>query len=180
MSSELFQKYQLIGYDIDGTGEKHLAVNIFQRAKIRDLLRNQYLVFYAYNVKDGETPEIIASKLYGASTYHWLVLYANDIVDPYYDWPMSSDNLILTIRKKYTTPNQEGLLYAYSTIHHYADVHGNVIDETTFKTLPVAERSQVSVYDWEISQNEAKRSILLLDKKFVDQIDLQMTNIMST
>jgi hypothetical protein len=175
---ELFEKYPLIQYDIDGSGNTRTVIDILQRVKIRDVLKNDYLVFYTYQVKDGETPEIIAHKLYGSTQYHWIVLYCNDIVDPYYDWPMSGDNLIATIRKKYRTPERDGLEYAYQTIHHYEDLNGYVIDETTFKSLPLAERKQVSLYDWETSENERKRTIRLLDKRFLSQIDAEMENLM--
>ena len=145
---------------------------------MRDVLKHKSLVFYQYDIRDGETPEIIASKLYGDSGYHWIILLANDIVNPYYDWPMSYENLINTIRKKYTTPQLDGLIYAYQTTHHYADKHGNVIDETSYAALPANERSKVSVYDWEVSQNESKRRISLLDKNYVDQVDKEADAIM--
>jgi hypothetical protein len=119
-----FEKIPFTGYDIDGSGESRVAVDILQRAKIRDLLLNQSLVFYTYDVKDGETPEIISHKYYGSSQHHWVILLANDIVDPYFDWPLSYDNLISTIRKKYTTPQRDGLEFAYTTIHHYEDKLG--------------------------------------------------------
>ena len=129
-------------------------------------------------MKDGETPEIIASKLYGWSGYHWIILLVNNIIDPYFDWPLSGDDLVATIRKRYTTPDRDGLEYAYSTIHHYQDILGNVIDLTTFLSLPVAERSVVYIYDWEVAQNETKRHIQLLDKSFVDQIDSELDALM--
>jgi hypothetical protein len=173
-----FEKIPVIGYDIAGDGERRVAVNLLQRVKIREILKQSYLIFYEYDVKDGETPEIIADKLYGTSQYHWIVLLANDIVDPYYDWPMSYENLIATIRKKYGTPTQDGLRFAYQTIHHYEDKFGVEIDETTYLSLPDAERTAVSLYDFEMNDNERKRRIRLLDKLYVDQIEQEMNDIM--
>ena len=178
MAKPYFEKIPVIGYDISGTGEKRTAVDILQRIKMRDSLKSSWLIFYEYDVRDGETPEIIADKLYGSSGYHWVILLANDIVDPYYDWPMSYENLIITIRKKYSTPQRDGLEYAYQTLHHYEDLAGNVIDEFNYTALPDVERKKVSVYDWEISTNEAKRRIRLLDAKYISQIDAEADAIM--
>lgn len=173
-----FQKIPVIGYDIDGSGEKILAVDILQRIKIRDILLNNYLIFYTYTVKDGETPEIIAEKLYGNAQYHWIVLLANNIVDPVYDWPMSQDNLINTIHALYDSPHVDGLIYSYQTIDHYEDSYGNTIDEATFLTLPFVKRKQVMIYDQMVADNEAKRQIRLLDPKFVSQVDSQADSLM--
>jgi len=178
MAKQYFEKFPLTGVDVDGSGERRIAINILQRSKIREVFTNHYLIFYEYPIKDGERPEHIAHKLYGSSNYQWLVLFANDIVDPYHDWPLSYDDMILTMRKKYTTSSRDGLEFAYVTLHHYEDVHGNVIDETTFLSLPVAERAAINIYEWEMAQNEAKRTIRLLDKKFVDQIDAELDAIM--
>jgi len=178
VANPYFSKIPVIGYDIDGSGEKRIAVNILQRIKMRDVLKNSYLIWYLYDVKDGETPEIIASKLYGDSRFHWIILLANDIVDPVYDWVMSYENLIATIRKRYTTPEREGLEFAYQTVHHYEDAKGAVIDETSFRRLPDVERRKVSVYDFEMARNEAKRSIRLLDANYVDQVDAEADTLM--
>jgi hypothetical protein len=173
-----FSKFQLLGYDINGDGQKTIAVNILQRIKMRDILINDYLVFYTYQIKENDTPEIIADKLYGSSQYHWLVLLANNIVDPVYDWPMNQDDLIATIQKKYSTSIRDGLVYAYQTVDHYEDKWGNPIDETTYLHLPASERSVVMIYDAEVAANEAKRTIRLLDKKFVSQVDNEADQIM--
>ena len=178
MPKKYFEKIPFIGYAIDTTGELRIAVDILQRAKIRDVLLDNSLVFYTYDVKDGETPETIASKIYGWTGYHWIVLLTNNIVDPYFDWPMSYQNLIETIRTKYNTPTLDGVIFSQSNIHHYQDNFGNTVDETTYLNLPIANRQAVSFYDWELQENENKRHIKLLDANFVSQIDAEMNDIM--
>jgi Base plate wedge protein 53 len=180
MAKAYFAKFPFIGYSIDSTGEIRAATDILQRDKVRDSLENDSLIFYRYDVKDGETPEVIAAKFYGWSGYHWVVLLVNNIINPYYDWPMSYPNLTETIRKKYAQPDRDGLEYAYSTIDHYEDSYGNVIDYTTYLTLPANMRSAVSIYDYENQLNENKRHIQLLDKSFLDQIDAELDKSMST
>jgi hypothetical protein len=60
----------------------------FRLGIIKNVLSN-ISAFYYYTVQDGETPEIVAEKFYGSAEAHWIVLYANEIYDPQYDWPLS-------------------------------------------------------------------------------------------
>jgi len=48
-------------------------------------------------VNEGDRPEIYADRVYGKSTYHWLLLNLNEKVNPYYEWllpPASFDNFV--------------------------------------------------------------------------------------
>ena len=47
--------------------------------------KENILDFDYYDVKDGETPEMIAHKYYDDVELHWTILVANDIVDYYED-----------------------------------------------------------------------------------------------
>ncbi len=178
MVKTFFEKTPAIGYDINGSGEKRVVCNILQRIKIRDLLKDSWLIYYEYDIRDGDTPEILADKVYGNSQYHWIILLANDIIDPYYDWPLSYEKFHSTIEKKYGSPTVSGERYSKQTVHHYEDLYGNTIDETHYLSLPDVERSRVTVYDWEVATNEAKRRIRLMDAAYIDQIDIEADKIM--
>jgi hypothetical protein len=175
-----FAKYPIINYDAQGKGFGVRSRDIMQRVRMRNILANNYLIFYPYTVKDGDTPEILAAKIYDSPQYHWIILICNNIIDPYYDWPLSSFNLDSTIRKRYTVEGTDGLYYAQHTTHHYEDLAGNMIDQTTYNLLPDVDRNAVSIYDWEVSVNEAKRQIQILDKRFVQQIDDEMDRLMKS
>lgn len=178
MAKPWFQKFPTMGYDIDGSGEKQFAVNILQRLKMRDILKKTWLIFYEYDVKDTDTPEILAYNLYGNANYYWIVMLANDMVDPVFDWPLTFDQMIETIRATYTTTQRDGLEYAHQTIHHYEDLDGYIIDEYSYNRLPDVERKKVSIYDWHFVENEKKRRIRLLDERFVDEIDKEADSLL--
>lgn len=178
MPKQFFDNFPLVQYDMDKTGNTRLVINILQRAKMREILLQNYLIFYEHDVRDGETPEILASKLYGSPQYHWVILFANNIVDPYYDWPLSYDNIIETIRKRYSIPGRDGIEVAHQTIHHYEDQYGAVIDETTYMNLPDAERHKVTVYEWEMRENEKKRRIQILEPRYLAQIEQEFQRLM--
>ena len=81
-----------------------------------DELKNNLSLFDEYDVKDGETPELVADKFYNNSELHWLVLHYNEIIDPRFDWPLDTNNLNRQVAGKYTDVN---------ATHHFEDANGN-------------------------------------------------------
>jgi hypothetical protein len=81
--SKYFSNYPLIQYQ-----DKRVR-DITRRSKVRDtILQNPY-IFLPFTIREGEKPEDIARLYYGSVDDTWLVLLANNITDPYYEWPMS-------------------------------------------------------------------------------------------
>jgi len=78
-----------------------LARNILKRVSFNSSIKSEGSLFYEYDVKDGETPDILADRIYGNSYYHWVLLLFNDIIDPYEEWPKGSVALENYIDKKY-------------------------------------------------------------------------------
>ena len=78
--------------------------------QVRDLTRrNRFLpvsisnpyLFLPYTITDEDRPEDIAYYYYGSTDYTWLVLLANNIIDPYHDWPLKEDDFYQYLIKKY-------------------------------------------------------------------------------
>lgn len=152
---DYFKYFPTVEYSTD------TATNICVRAKIQDIILNNLAFYYPYVVLEGDRPDTLAFKYYGNANLAWIILYANQIFDPFYDWVLSYDDFERYIISKYgnnTTVKTE--------THHYENLKGQTIDEETFLSLPSNEREEVSVYDYEYDLNEAKRTIILIDKKF--------------
>lgn len=92
------------------------VTNIFARFKFNSQVLNNAYAMYKYQIVDGDTPEIVAYKQYGDSTYHWVICLTNDLLDPLFDLPLSQNELEAKIVKQYGYTN---IANAYSTIHHY-------------------------------------------------------------
>jgi hypothetical protein len=180
-----------------------LLTNITARASVVPSLLNDPVVFYKYDIQDEDTPESVAQKYYGDSYAYWVILYTNEIMDPLWDWPLSNKNFNNYIENKY--PSEEFNVYA--TIHHYEkivtqlDVITNtttvnkvIIDQTTYDslvettntyTLPTGNvivtitKNAVSYYDYEWQANEDKRTINLLNRIYLGQIEEEFKNLMS-
>jgi hypothetical protein len=167
---------------------------------IPELLKNP-LVYYAYDIQEGDTPETIAYKYYGDSYRYWIVLFTNQIIDPQWDWPLDSNEFAKYIADKYQNINP------YSAIHHYeknitkydlntqvTTVENITIDENTYNslitgtttyTLPTGvvsytvSKTAVNYYDYEVSLNESKRNIKILNASYVEAVEKQFKSLMA-
>jgi hypothetical protein len=98
---------------------RDLSINIrFQK----ELLSNITL-YDEYDIKDGETPDIISERIYGTPLYHWAIMLMNDKFDYTNDWPLSSNQLQSYITDNYGWDNKDN-------IHHYIDSNGLQINST--------------------------------------------------
>lgn len=101
--SSFFDKFPVIRYQISGVKYSNYQTVrnlLFRTAIIRDVLSNSSS-YIKYIIRDGDTPEILASKIYGDPQAHWMILYANDILDPQYDWPLIAPVFAKYIADKY-------------------------------------------------------------------------------
>jgi hypothetical protein len=115
-----FDKFPLVRYTVDKKllNEYNAVTNVlFRVGLIKDVMENNVNAYYYYNVRDGDRPEILAEQIYGNAEAHWMILYANNIYDPYYDWPMDERTFEKYIIKKYGS-----LAWAKTNYHHYEKV----------------------------------------------------------
>lgn len=99
-----------------------------------------------YKIKDYDTPENICLRLYNDSSLAWILLYLNDIIDPFYDWPLNSNELQKYIINKYGIDN-------INKVHHYIK-DGYIVNEQPGATAITNEE-----YEHQINDN--KRNILI-------------------
>lgn len=90
-----------------------IATNIMARIKLDSSVRNKSTLFHTYLLKEGERPDTIAEHYYGDAYFAWLVYYANEIIDPYYEWPLNQNDFESFIVSKYgsSTLAQEKILF---------------------------------------------------------------------
>ena len=105
-----FDSFPKIFYDSVGQGNPKVVTNLLRRVAIRAKVKTNTMLYDTYDVKSGETPEIIAHKLYGDPELHWVVLMVNNVTDRYHDWPMSTPQFLAFVTDKYSDPN---------ATHHY-------------------------------------------------------------
>ena len=99
-------------YDVAGNENYKLLPDILKRVKLRSGLRSGSFLFDAYDVIDGERPEVIAFQYYGDAQLHWVVLMTNNITDRYYQWPLSQPQFQEHLADKYGSGSEDA-------VHHY-------------------------------------------------------------
>jgi hypothetical protein len=77
------------------------ARNILSRARLSDETKNNSYTFYPYTVQDEDRVDILSHMYYDNSDYMWMIWMANDVIDPYYDMPLSTNDFDSYIIKKY-------------------------------------------------------------------------------
>ena len=182
-----FRNLPRVGYDINGTGkDSFLSVtNIMKRVKFKPSVLEDISNYYPYFVKEGERPDIISHAQYGTIGYAYLIMLINDIQDPNFDWPLSSQIFEKFIINKYgsVTLAIAGVKNYYQIIRAEVARTGTservpevkfVVDETTYDALDTADRSTLTDYDHEVELNDAKREIRLINPAFVQDIDYQV------
>ena len=85
-----FKKFPRIEYTFDNGVTSKVAVDILTRVGFKSKVKNTTEMFSDYDVEEGETPEVLADRYYGDPELHWVILIMNEIVNPYYDWPLSN------------------------------------------------------------------------------------------
>jgi hypothetical protein len=176
-----FSKFPLVQYN------QRTVRDITRRTDfVRKNLSNPY-VFLPYTVREGEKPEDIAQYYYGSIDYTWIVLLANGITDPYYEWPLSESQLNTYIIAKYSErSNCSGFLVLdwaqnltiTANIVYYAkpgDTEDQIIkiNPVTYDLLSADEKlnwTPVRVYDYEVQINDNKREIRVIDVSYLQQI----------
>ena len=86
-----FRPFPTMFYDsfVD-TDEIKLVTDIFRRAKATAESMSDKVIWYDYIISDGESPEILSYNYYNSVNYHWVIILANQIQDPRWDWPLST------------------------------------------------------------------------------------------
>ena len=164
-----FDSFPIIPYgSTDGTIKN--VTNLLRRVAIRSKLKTNVSFFDTYDVKNGETPEIIADKLYDDPKLHWIIMLLNNVTDRYHDWPMSEQQFNSYLNEKYSNPDG---------IHHYeiSQESGDttqkieVYDPELISSDTDAYTSATAITnrEFEESEQDKKRKIRLLDPIFVDQ-----------
>lgn len=166
-----FSNFSTLMYDPKGDGSTKLTTNILKRVRVRANMKKEIIMLDSYDVKDNETPEIIADKHHGSSYYHWVVMILNDVSDVNHDWVKSTRQLQRYVQSKYTNAQ-------LSEVHHYeiAQTSG----DTSIKIqVPqgTALATTVTNYEYEVALNEEKRQIKLLRNEYLGFFTEEFSNL---
>ena len=168
------------------------AKNIFRRMKIRDDLQNIFTIFDKYQIVDGSRPDTVADELYGNPDYDYVVLLTANIINVRNQWPVTNKELYDYALKKYG-------IEKLNDTHHFITKEikdsdgklilpaGKVVDSnftvSYFDSTPITTSAAETVkgitnYEYEVEENEKKRTIYVLKPTYLGQFLDDMKNEM--
>jgi len=165
-----FSYFPTTMYDPVGDGSAKLITNIMKRVRLRTNMKKEIVMMDPYDVKENETPEIVADKHHGSSYYHWVVMMINDISDINHDWVKSTRQMQKYLLSKYTETQ-------LTEAHHYeiSQTSGDTSIKIEVENATYPTAASVTNYEYEVALNEEKRSIDLLRNEyltfFVDEFE---------
>lgn len=139
----------LYSFDLSGASPTTVT-NIFSRFSFNSAVLNNTFAFYKYQLVDGDTPEIVASKVYGDPTLHWVICLTNNLSDPLFELPLSQDALERKIIKQY---GYTSIANAYSDIIHYVLEVKKTLSEVNGPTTVTSSNNIVTLQQYNYSSN---------------------------
>lgn len=166
------------------------VLDITRKVRLSKALREVSLDYLSYTLDEGDKPEDIANYYYDNAEYAWLVLMANDIVDPYSEWYKTGEELNSYIKVQYESASgltgdavlewskNAGIA---SNIVFYRSIYDKdvQINRATYQKTPTGEFYAVRVYDREVELNESKREISLINKSYLSFIEERFTAVIN-
>ena len=171
--------------------------NIFRRTKLFDYLSNNATLFNKYIIEDGERPDTIADELYGSPDLDFVVILCAGITNITDQWPLSSKDLYTYSENKYGISSLNEIhhyetIEVRDEKERLIMPSGKVVDASyqldgprkrslsatwkgykesgeveIYKTETISPIIGISNYEYEISKNESKREIDVLDRRYV-------------
>ena len=141
-------------------------------------------LFLKYLVKEGERPENVAEFYYDDPGFVWLIYFANNIIDPYTQWPKSYQQFTAYFRKKYQSQSQpvgtDPIVWGQNTTRTDNIVHWKNKDDETLLISPdsytraqtfnndfvAGDWTAVRYFDYENEENEEMRTIWLVNELY--------------
>ena len=171
----LFNRFPVVPYDVSGTGDVIEVKNLLRHFAFRQDILDNTGFYMSWIIRDQDTPQVIAHKLYGSTYHYWIVLMGNLMVDPLWDWPLTDKHLKAYCDRKYGS--------TITDLHHYEALEPNIPNEYPVGTVvdaSYASKQLISNYEYELRANEEKRKIKLIRPEYLGRILAMKKEILDT
>jgi hypothetical protein len=184
--SEYFSNFPKIRYDIEGTNsikpDYTIATNLLIRQKLKVAVKKDISIYYPYVIPDSITrADTLSYLIYGDTKFTWTIFLVNNILDPVWEWPMTTSIFQKHLENKYGS-----IAIAKTTVHHYEYIWSERV-EATGTSDPITEqfievdydsylatdpdlRRIIYAYEYEDKLNESRREIQLIQPSYAAQV----------
>ena len=174
-----FSLFPTIFYDAVGNSDPKIVTHLLKRVALHSKASETIALFDTYDVRNGETPEMIAHKYYDDAEYHWVILLVNNITDRYHQWPMNTRQFLAHLAERYDNVD---------AVHHYEinQVSGNTNVKINIGTSNVdvdgntiADATLVTNREYEEEKQDVLRKIRLLDPEYLEKFVEEFERLVS-
>jgi hypothetical protein len=147
-------------YTLDDKGVKlNTITNVISRFGFEDKLKENSAAYYKYEIKDSDTPEIIASKYYDSPERHWIVLLFNNIIDPQWEWPLTDRTFNEYVNNKYSSSEYADTANTSVSGLSWAKNISNV--KSYFKIVTTTTSEKTTIEKFEVDANTYSNDIVM-------------------
>lgn len=150
-----------------------LLTDITVNVRFKQEVIDKITLYDYFIMKEGETYEIVSERLYGTPEYHWILMLLNDA----YDWKKDVALPLLEF-EEYIKDKYGSLANAQSTIRHYVNSKGFVVDSNYLNEQGQLDAKPVTVYEWEEAINNDKRKIKIISQEMIDRVLLNFKDLL--
>ena len=97
MAENYFSKFPAVVY------ANTIAVNLTERVAVTSSVPTNLFAYYTYDISYGQRADEIADDYYNDQFMDWLLYLSNGVIDPYYQWYLTSDKFNTYLQAKYKT-----------------------------------------------------------------------------
>jgi len=140
---EFFNYFPKTVYNFDVAGPISVITNLTTSVSLDETLLNNSVLYYEYVISDGDTPEIVAHKVYGAAENHWIILKMNSIMDVKTEWPLDEKSFVAHLNDKYANVaslvSQTGFEWVNDNVHSYYKVETTTFVDSGEKSVDILQ-----------------------------------------
>ena len=172
-----FSLFPTIFYDAVGNSDPKIVTHLLKRVALHSKASESVALFDTYDVRNGETPEMIAHKYYDDAEYHWVILLVNNITDRYHQWPMNTRQFLAHLAERYDNVD---------AVHHYEinQVSGDTSVKINIGTSNIDENGDtissatlITNREYEEEKQDTIRRIRMLEPAYLEQFIEDFQNL---
>jgi len=192
MKANFFSNYPTTQIKQDGVFKVITNLSRYVRSS-NDLLLDSY-EYYDYTISGDERPDQVAFTEYGDTKYYWIVLVTNNIRNIWTEWPLGQqafDSFIINEYGSISTAQSQVYrniadkdIYKPSAVATGLDeliiATGEPIDSTTISNYSLVSGTDYTLtsnYQKEVDLNQAKRSIKLVRKERLRDLQTELKTL---
>ena len=154
--------------------------NICESYALKRLNIDKTYLYQDYFVQADSTPESISNDIYKTVKYWWVIMIVNNIVNPFYDLPLSHDLIVGYCTDRYGSPDAIHHFYDETIKRYCDDVDSEkyAIMQANNQGLPVYIRP-VTVLEHEIELNNDRARIKVVNPQFISIFEEVFTELLN-